>query len=783
MDDYSLRVLEFFRLLEILKEFSTSPVGRKRCEALRPSTDLPQIESRLAEVIELKEIYTSSGDVPIHGLKDMEGTLRKLELEGSVLEIQELLDIHNQIVLCRGLKRFFLKFDIAKAPGLQEKVSRFSSLKDLEKEILQTIDTKGGILDLASPTLADLRRRLAAVREKAKGILEHLLRREELQSIFQEQFITLRSGRYVVLVKSESKYRLEGIIHDQSQSGMSFFVEPLQVVSLNNEINILAGEEREEEFRILSDLTEKARAEKESLWTDFEILGVLDLLCAMARLSVLLKGVKPHLNEGGTIDMKEARNPLLALQGEGHVVPIHLRMGEGIRCLILSGANAGGKTVALKTLGLLTLMVQSGLPIPVAEGSQAAVFQEVFAVVGDEQDIEENLSTFSSHLLHLNRILEKAGPRSLLLLDELGVGTHASEGCALAMAFMDRFMEAGASSVVTTHFDRLKVYGYLHPEVENVAVDFDEETLEPKYTLSYGASGVSNAFLVAEKLGVPRAVLETARQYQDGGEQEVTRVLEELERLKSEMEKRRLDLIQKGEEIGRERGRLRELVESIRGKRQEILSRYEEKTRKKVQKMEEEMKEWARLRKEEKAPVSSRRFRKEIEEIKEKVIPSSKRPEVFLPSGGLKVGERVKILSLQSRGILVGLDESLNVAEVATDRAKVRTQLSDIARIADQDDQGLRSPRDDLLVHKEPEELSSELNVMGLTVEDALPKVDKFIDQALLHGLVKVQITHGVGSGRLRSAIGKYLQGHRGVKHFGPGEGIKGGGLTVVELA
>ena len=283
-------------------------------------------------------------------------------------------------------------------------------------------------------------------------------------------------------------------------------------------------------------------------------------------------------------------------------------MGDGIKTLIISGANAGGKTVALKTLGLLTLMVQCSLPIPVKEGSHAVIFKNILAIIGDEQNIEENLSTFSSHLLHLNQILEKAGPRSLILLDELGVGTHASEGCALAMAFLDRFREKGSSIVVTTHFDRLKAYGYLHPDVENVAVAFDEKTLEPKYTLLYGVSGLSNAFLVAEKFGISEEVLQLARQHQDGGEREVGRVLERLERLRADTEKERIQLLQMKEEAARERQRLKELLEGIKKKRQEIFSQAEEKARKSVLKVEEELKNWAQRWKEEKSHSTSSRI-------------------------------------------------------------------------------------------------------------------------------------------------------------------------------
>ncbi len=787
MDDRSLKVLGFYHLLEILKEFSISPLGRKGCETLRPFTNLPLIQSRLANVLELKEILETLGDIPIRGLKDIEGILRKLEVEGSVLGVEELIDIYNQMELCKGLRRFFKKLETLRTPLLQERISNLSLLKPLEKEILQAINTKGEILDRASPALSDIRHRLGAIREKAKGVLERLLHQEALQPIFQEPLITLRNGRYVLLIKSDYKHRLQGIIHDQSQSRMTFFFEPLQVVAHNNEISILIGEEKEEEYRILAGLSEKVRGERENLWRDFEILGELDLLYAMARLSIRLRGIGPILNEEGKIDLREARNPLLTLQNEKQVVPIHLRMGDGIKTLIFSGANAGGKTVALKTLGLLTLMIQCGLPIPVAEGSQAGIFQDVFAVIGDEQNIVENLSTFSSHLLHVNQILEGTGSHSLVLLDELGVGTHASEGCALAMGFLDRFRERKASIVVTTHFDRLKVYGYLHPDVENVAVKFDEETLEPKYTLSYGASGLSNAFLVAEKLGIPEDILEVARHHQDGGGQEIGRSLEALERLKSETEKERLQLLKTREETELQRQRLKTLLEEMKRRKQEIFLQAEEKANRAIQKLEEELKEWVRRQKEEKAHLKAsplKIHRKEIQEIKEKILlPARRRGSSAMPVG-LKVGDRVRIVSLRSHGILISVEEPLKQVEVMTEKAKVRTSLTDVVRVMEgEEEMEMEILRDQPLPKENVQEPPSQLNVIGLTVEDAVPKVDKFIDQAILHGLNKIHIIHGVGSGRLRSAIGKYLEGHRGVKEFGPGDLMKGGrGITVVEL-
>ena len=782
MNDRSLKLLEYTHLLNILKEYSISPLGRKRCEALRPSKDLPLIQSRLTDVMELKKILETEGEIPLRGLKDIEGILNKLGIEGSALDVQELLELYHQMVLCKGLRRFFQKLENVKIPHLQEKISRFSDQKALEKEILRAINTKGEILDRASPALSDIRQRLGGVREKAKGVLESLLRQENLQTLFQEQFITLRNGRYVVLIKSDSENRLEGIIHDHSQSRMTFFFEPLQVVSLNNEINVLSGEEKEEEYRILAGLSDQAREERQNLWNDFEILGELDLLFAMARLSSRLKGVCPLLNEEGRIEMRDARNPLLTLQREDQVIPITLRMGNGIRVLIVSGANAGGKTVALKTLGLLALMVQSGLPIPVAEGSQVGVFQDIFAVIGDEQNIEENLSTFSSHLLHVNQILEKAGPRSLVLLDELGVGTHAQEGCALAMGFLDRFRESGASVVVTTHFDRLKTYGYLHPEVENVAVEFDERTLEPKYTLAYGSSGLSNAFLIAEKLGISAKVLEAAHLHQDGSGEEVAHTLETLERLKRDAEGEKLQASKIKEEARLERDRLKKILETIQDRRLEIYAQAEEKGKKAVQKMEAALKEWALRRKEEKVPSSLQR--KEIQDIRERFLPTVRKKGRPVIPGGLKVGERVRIEGLRSTGILTDVKEPLKRVEVLTDKAKVKAPLSQIVQVTDENEKKRTEiSKDQPLLKGTVDEPSSQLNVIGLTVEDALPKVDKFIDQALLHGLEKVQIIHGVGSGRLRDAIGRYLSGHRAVKSLSSGETMKGGrGVTFVEL-
>jgi DNA mismatch repair protein MutS2 len=789
MDDRSLNVLDFPNLLGLLKGFSCSPLGRKRCETLRPSSDLPWIRSRLAEVVELKKMLETEGPPPISGLKDIEEILKRVDVEESVLTVQELMELCDQIALTGGVRRYVDRQDESQWPLLRERMAGLSPLKSLEKEILRAVNAKGEVLDGASASLLEIRDQLRTTREKAKGVLEHLLRREDLQSMFQEQLVTLRNGRYVVLIKSDHEHRLQGIVHDQSQSRMTFFFEPLQVVSHNNEISILTGEEKEEEYRILAELSKKARAESETLWKNFEILGELDFLCAMAKFSITLKGVEPMVAEDGRIEMKEARHPLLVFQKKDRVVPIQLRVGDGRRVLILSGANAGGKTVALKTLGLLTLMVQCGLPIPVAEGSRATAFENIFAVIGDEQNIGENLSTFSSHLIHLNQILEKAGPRSLVLLDELGVGTHASEGCALAMGFLDQLRQRGSTVVVTTHFDRLKIYGYLHPDCENVAVEFDEKTLEPKYTLAYGSSGLSNAFLIAEKLGFSEEVLRRAREHQTGGEQEITEALAELERLKAAARKDQQELLEIKEEAELERQRLRKLLDGIKEKRQSILAQAEEKARKTAQKFEEELKGWIHRQKEERKAslrlLPSRGHRKEIQEIKERAFPTLRRKGPSAVPAGLKVGDRVRIEGFRSQGILTKVEGSSKRVEVVMGNRRVKTLLSEIEKVAgNEEKQEGDRPETFALLKTETEEGPSEINIIGLTVDEALPVVDKFIDRALVQGLEKVRIIHGMGSGRLRNAVSTYLREHPRVKHHALGDPMKkGGGVTFVDLS
>lgn len=744
------------------------------------------IQARSAEVFELRQILETVGDFPIKGILEIDEILRKLSVEESVLTVQELLAICDQISLVSRVRTFLQRSETVPVPHLQEKISRFSSHRSLEDEISRAMSREGGICDDASASLLEIRHRLRLLHEKVNRVLENLLQRRDLQPIFQDQFITLRNGRSVLPVKSDHQHRLSGIVHDQSQTRMTLFIEPLEVVPLNNEINMLVGEEKEEEYRILSELSKKARAEIRSFEQDYEILGDLDLLYAMATFSTRLKSVQPLLNEQGRVDLREARHPLLFLQkGEG-CVPITLRIGGEIKGIIMSGANAGGKTVALKTLGLLTAMAQSGLPIPAAEGSEVAVFQDIFCLIGDEQDIERSLSTFSSHLLHLNQILERANSSSLILLDELGVGTHASEGSALAMGFLDELRARGATIGVSTHFDGLKVYGYLYPDVENVAVEFDEVTLEPKYTLSYGLSGMSNAFMIAEKLAVSPRVLRKARMYHDGEEQEVARTLAVLEKLKVETEKERQHLLTLKEDVSRERENVREILQRIKGKREQIFMQAEEKARKAVRKLDEELREWVRRQKEERKGqrriIGTSSPGKEIQRIKETFFPSRKAPE--RRPGELRVGDRVSVEPLRYTGTVSKVEEPLRRVEVVTEKGRVKASFGDVVKVKEEEESpsGCVSGMEDRSTD-EVQRVPSQVNLIGLTIEDALPILDKFLDQALLKGVERIQVIHGFGTGRLRAAIAKYLSEHANVKQFGPGNPAEGGaGVTVVEL-
>ncbi len=780
MDNQSFKALEFDQILEFLKGFATSSVGKALCGNIKPQRKLSWIKRRLGEVDDLKKIMEVHGDIPLGGIKDVREAIARAKIEGSVLSTEEILDILGNMRVSNGLKSSFkkLKGDFSFYGDL---IYRISDLRGLRSEIVRTIDRGGKIFDHASPDLRQIRTDIAAYRKRIKRSLEDMMRREDIQPLFQEKLITIRNGRYVFPIKSEFKSQMEGIVHDHSHSKMTTFLEPLEVVNYNNELSILLEDERQEERKILSRLTGRIGEFHQELLRDLEILGEIDLLYAKVELSRKLDGINPVLNRNGVVRLLGARHPLLYLREGDRTVPIDIYLGGYSKALIISGANTGGKTVALKTIGILSLMAQSGMHIPAMEGSEIPLYYSIFADIGDEQNIQENLSTFSAHILSLIRILEKSDEYSLILLDELGAGTSSKEGSALALGVLDYLNDKGATVVVTTHLDELKAYGYLNRGATNVSVAFDPETLEPRYELIYGNSGSSNAFLVAEKLGFPKMVLDLATRYMGDQESRTSRFIRDIEGLQEDLKKEHEEIGVLKDQMQGHRDRLRELVRRIRERRQQILEEAQDRGRAILQQTEIELKRIA----EEFAKGGERRVsipKGDLKKIRERFFLQFRGRD---RKGGdvarLSVGDGVRILSLNRVGFVSGIYGETNRADVRVESMKVNVPLRDLERIAPQplDHETIN---EGLKYESEVEKaVRSEINVIGLTVEEALPVVDKFIDDAILSGLETGDIIHGLGTGRLREAIGEHLKRHRNVKRFGPKDIIRSG-VTVIEF-
>ena len=767
----SLEVLEFPSVIERLKGLAGSELGRRAAEGVRPLDDPAEIELLLDETLQMKEFLQGEGEVPVGGLRDIRGLLERLGVDGAFLEGKELLEVAASIT-ASGL----LKEALKEAGGrLKELGRRFHAPWEVADSILAAIDPRGEVRDQASPRLAEIRRKLREVHGLIHERIRSLLGQRGWKEIVQDEVITQRNDRFVVLVKADGRARVKGIVHDVSQSRASLYIEPFEVVELNNELGVLRRGEREEEERVLRALSREVAEVRDILLEDLSLQAKVDLLYAKARLAIELRAEKPALNREGVTRMLSARHPLLVLSGE-EVVPIDLLLDPQRRILVISGANAGGKTVALKTLGLLTLMVKAGLLIPASSDSTVSLFDRLFAYIGDEQDLSEHLSTFSSFIRWVKDVLEEVDSSALVLIDEIGTGTDYSQGAALAMALLDEIRERGGYAVVTTHLDLLKAYAYGRPEVCNVAVEFDPQTLTPTFRLLYGRVGQSWAFPIAERWGLRRELIERAREYHRQKSSREAELLEELTRLQGELEAERKALASERKKVSEKRERLERAARRLREKREEILRRMEERGKKILSEAEERIK--AILR--DAAPQRSPQLKGEIKRVREgfRKALTPKRPARQKPEE-VKEGDWVEVLGLGKEGVVTKVLSGR--VEVMIEGMKAKVPLEEVR---------IRQP---VMTEGKgegifawvtpPSRADRKINVVGLRVEDALPKVEKLIDQALLYGWEKVEIVHGVGTGRLREAIKRHLEQLPWVKELYPAPVEKGGiGVTVVEL-
>jgi DNA mismatch repair protein MutS2 len=791
MDEHSLRILEWPALLEALSRETLSLLGQEKALQLTPAADIKRVKEYCSQTKALWDLRLKKGSLPLGGIKDLRPILRRARIRGALLSPQELLEVAQTLVVARRVKAFYHNLKTP-YPALDPFLALLLPLPDLEAKINDAISSDGEVKDEASASLKTLRRGLLRMREDIREGLERYLSLPQYQPMLQERFITQREGRYVIPVKANYKGHIRGLIQGQSQSGVTFFLEPEEVVEKNNRLKELQSEEETEVRRILGVLSEEVHAKISFLWKTLEILGDLDLLSAKLELGEKLSGALVAVEEKGSYRVLSARHPLLImLLGPERVVPLDLKLDKETSALIITGPNTGGKTVVLKTLGLLSLMAQAGIPLPASPDSTLPFFGEVLADIGDEQSLQQSLSTFSSHMTQIRRILERVDEQSLVLLDELGAGTDPAEGSALAMAILEYLMARGAKTFATTHHSALKVFAYTTAGAQNASVLFDEETLGPLYRLVLGASGQSNALAIAKGLGLPDSLLEAAQRFLEERKTSVDHILSHLEEDQRQIsEERRL-----WEEESAQAQKLRREVEaSLKAFKEEAAqakNKLGEESKRLLAQAHHEVKELLKsLRQAEDKKKESEKALwrlKEIEQGMEKhyntLTPSFGHPS---PSGrgeggegyNIQPGQKVKIISLNQKGeVLRVMGEE---AEVLVGKARVVLPLSNLKPL----EPGAKTEgKEKISLRLEDKEGVKELMLLGLTVEEAWTKVDKFLDDAFLLGLLEVRLIHGKGTGALRQGLHNLLKDHPLVESFRLGDRHEGGaGATVVML-
>ena len=812
MDSHTLSVLEFDKILGFLKNYASSPGGKKRCEELVPLPEQARVERLLQEVTEMRSVLAAHGYVPINGVQDIERSLAQSLIRDFYLEPRALLDIKETLDVARTIKSFFSGLEET-CPLLYGLTRDIIPLPSIESRIRSSIAPDGEMLDSASTELARIRGRLKSLRTTILGTLERMLNEETLRHAFQEDFITIRNNRYVLPVRTDSKSAVDGVVHDQSQSKATFFIEPFTVVNQNNELQILRQEETYEIIRILTELTRLVSTSHDDILSDLYQLEELDVIHAKALFSKALNACEPALNSAGAIELTACRHPILlaryieeplpeavepAAEGDvevvpkGHwkfdrkgITPIDLVKKETTSTLVITGANAGGKTVALKTLGLFTLMAQAGMHIPVKDGSMLCVYDSIWADIGDEQNIEASLSTFSAHVVRIDHMLKLATPSSLVLLDELGSGTDPAEGAALALSILDYLRECGCFTVVTTHLNLLKTYAYHHKDAQNVSVEFDPVTLKPLYSLVYGKPGLSNALAIARHLGMSERILEGANQYVQESDREIIQLIQGLEKTQQELHDEQQHFRALKEQARSYEQLTLGLMDALKTGRERLLKDFEKEARKLLKESEQELMKIIDEKKK-KIYVRPGTDKEEFLQVKKKLYDHFPKTAVQREAvDHLAIGQAVRVSSLQKNGIVSSLDEESRRAEVVIGTMKIKVSFSDLEKVRGQEPQQAGTqPRKKASYIQEPSGQSvSKVNVIGMRVDEALPAVDKAIDQAMLHSVDHLEIIHGVGTGRLMKAIREHVKDHPYVSRFAPGDAATGGaGVTVVDI-
>ena len=789
MNERNIRVLEFPKILEMLAALAVTDPGREAARALTPSGDPATVRRWQAETEEATTIMAYTGGNPMAWFTDVRPFL-KLAKAGGTLSPKALLQVADALKASRTV-RSALVTDREDTPYLTEMGSRLATNRSLEEEIFDAIISEDEISDHASPDLYDIRRKMRTLNDRVRDRLNGIIRSSTMQKYLMDAIVTMRNGRYVVPVKAECRASVPGIVHDQSGTGSTLFIEPMAVVEAGNELKQWTLKEKNEIERILGEFSGRIAPDADLIANNLDLLARLDAIFAKAALARQMRAVPPKLNEEGHVRLIQARHPLIDPE---KVVPSTLWLGEEFTTLVITGPNTGGKTVTLKTVGLLALMAQAGLQIPAAYGSELAIFDEVFADIGDEQSIEQSLSTFSSHMTNIVEIIQSVTPQSLALFDELGAGTDPTEGAALAMAILNHLLSMKVTTMATTHYSELKAFALGTPGVENASVEFNVETLRPTYRLSIGVPGKSNAFEISRKLGLPEFLIEDANSRLSKDAVRFEDVIANAEYHRQIAEKER----ELAEEAHRETQRLRDEAEKLQrelaARRESELRKARDEARKLLQKAQRESEQIiADLKKQRSAGVKEHELHNLRSQLQGAIDANTEKISADEAVGAvptsLKAGDTVLLVNLNTKAVVLTPPDGKGECTVQAGALKLKANLADM-RTAKPDKpekpkgrQPARGSGGGTTINVGVRQVQTECDVRGMNLEEALDEVDAFLDSALLNKLGQVYIIHGKGTGILRNGIQQHLKRYGAVKSFRLGKYGEGeDGVTVVTL-
>ena len=793
MNEKVLHTLEYNKILDQLTEYAFSADAKSRCQKLRPITDRAQIEQLQQQTSDALSRLFKYGSLSFSGVTDIRDSLKRLEIGGALSAI-ELLRVCSLLESAKRAKAFARSQDDNDQPddSLTSLFAGIEPLTPLCDESRRCILSEDEIADDASSTLHSIRRSMRGMNDKIRAQMNSMINNTTTRSYLQDTVITMRDGRYCLPVKAEAKSLVPGMIHDQSSTGSTLFIEPMAVVNLNNEYKELQLREQEEIEVILAGLSNLTASYATQLLADYELLTELDFIFARAAFAQTYNGVAPLFNDDGRIHIRKGRHPLLDPK---KVVPIDVRLGEDFRLLIVTGPNTGGKTVSLKTVGLLTLMGQSGLHIPASERSELGIFDEVFADIGDEQSIEQSLSTFSSHMVNIIRILEQVNDRSLVLFDELCAGTDPTEGAALAISILSKLHLYGARIMATTHYSELKVYALSTPGVENACCEFDVATLSPTYRLLIGIPGKSNAFAISEKLGLPSDLITDAKGRISKSEGDFEDLIADLEKSRSTIEREQLEINQYKAEIESLKEKLEQKQERLDSSRNKILREANEQAYNILKEAKDVADETIRnFNKYGKAGAPVSEMEKERTKLRGKMDKAaqkmSEQKKASVPNHNvpkkLRIGDSVKVISMNLKGTVHSLPNARGDLYVQMGILRSLVNINDLILLEEDAAPGTKKFQKTSagkIKMSKSASVSTEINLIGKTTDEAIPLLDKYLDDAYLAHLPSVRIVHGKGTGALRNAVQAHLKRLKYVKSFHLGEFGEGdAGVTIAEF-